>query len=132
MDTDSRLFHERLLRTLQKPLLKDGQYTPIDVRQAGPDDRTNDAMVAGAWLGRRAADPRLVLTVSNLAPTKGYARIPLPADRFDAARKYRVIDRLDGRAYERDGAELVGPGLFVALDGHQAHLLEIYDSETAE
>jgi hypothetical protein len=132
VDTDARLFHERLLRALQQPLLKDGQYVPIDVRQAGPDDYTNDAMVAGAWLGRRSTDPRLVLAVSNLAPTRGYARIPLPADRFDPARSYRVIDRLDGRTYDRDGAELVGHGLFVALDGHQPHLFEIFDAEATE
>ena len=132
LDTDARVFHERLLRTLQQPLLKEGNFVPVDVRQAGPDDHTNDAMVAGGWLGRRATDARLVLTVANLAATRGYARIPLAADRFDPARTYRVIDRLDGRSYERAGAELIGPGLFVALDGYQAHLFEIFDADAGE
>ena len=132
LDTDARIFHERLLRTLQQPLLKDGHFAPVEVRQAGPQDRTNEAMVAGGWTGRRATDARLVLAVSNLAPTKGYARIPLDPGRFDAARTYRVIDRLDGRTYEREGAELLGPGLFVALEGHQAHLFEIFDVDAPE
>ena len=42
-----------------------------------------------------------------------------------AGRQYRVLDHVDGRTYERDGAEIVDPGLFVALDPFQAHVFEI-------
>jgi hypothetical protein len=69
--------------------------------------------------------------VSNLAETKGYARIPLDPTRFQAGRPYRVLDHVDGRDYERDGAEIVGPGLFIALDPYQPHVFEITEAVDA-
>jgi hypothetical protein len=125
VDADLSAFYDRLLAVLQRPLLKEGAYHPVEVRQAGPDDHTNDGMVAGAWRGRREAEPRSFLAVANLAGAKGYARIPLGGLGVRADRRYRLLDHVDGTAYERDGAELLDPGMFVALEAHQPHLLEI-------
>ena len=124
-DSDLMAFYERLLAALQHPLLKEGVHHPVEVRQAGPDDHTNAWMVAGRWRGRRENEPRAFLVVANLAATKGYARIPLGALGVRADRRYRLADHVDGSSYEREGGELVDPGLFVALEAHQPHLLEI-------
>ena len=67
----------------------------------------------------------MFLAVSNLAEAKGYARIPLDPARFQAGRLYLVRDHVDGREYERDGAEIADPGLFIALEANQAHVFEI-------
>jgi hypothetical protein len=125
VDEDLRAFYARLLAVLQQPIFKEGAFQPVDVAQAGPDDFTNDRMVACAWRMPRAAGTRIFLAVSNLADTKGYARIPLDRALFQAGRRYRVLDHVDGRDYERDGEEIVDPGLFVALDPYQAHVFEI-------
>src|SRR5688500_17032748 len=117
VDADLVDFYARLLAVLQQPVFKEGAFRPVDVRQAGPADHTNDAMVAATWRGGRDPVPRAFLVVSNLAATKGYARIPL--DGFRAGQPYRVLDHVDGRAYERDGGELTDPGLFVALEPYQ-------------
>lgn len=130
VDEDLRTFYERLLAVLQQPLFKEGVFQPIDVQQAGVDDHTNDSMVAATWRAPRDAGTRTFLAVSNLAETKGYARIPLDGARFQAGRQYRVLDHVDGRTYERDGAEIADPGIFVALDPYQAHVFEI--TEAAE
>jgi hypothetical protein len=124
-DTALRAFHERLLSVLQQPIFKDGVFVPVDVRQAGPDDRTNDHMVASAWFDRRDRRNRTFLAVSNLAGTKGYARIALDPARFQATERYQVLDHVDGEVYEREGSEIVDPGLFIALDPYQAHVFEI-------
>jgi hypothetical protein len=114
---------------IQQPLFKEGMFEAVEVRQAGPEDHTNDAMVAAAWRDRRDARARTFLAVSNLAGSKGYARIPLPSGPFEAGRAYRVLDHVDGSEYERDGAEILDPGLFIALDGCQAHVFEITEAE---
>jgi hypothetical protein len=124
-DAELRAFHERLLAVLRQPMLKDGVCLPVDVRQAGAEDRTNEWMVAMAWRAAREPEPRTFLAVSNLAAERGYARIPLDPARFPAGRRYRLVDHVDGRPYERDGDELAGPGLFVALGPFQAHVFEI-------
>jgi hypothetical protein len=128
VDEDLRTFYTRLLAVLQQPIFKEGVFEPVDVQQAGVEDRTNEAMVAATWRTVRDMGNRTFLAVSNLARTKGYARIPLDAGRFQAGRQYRVLDHVDGRNYERDGAEIVSPGLFVALEGYQAHVFEITEA----
>ena len=124
-DEDLLTFYARLLTVLQQPIFKEGVFQPVDVHQAGPEDFTNDGMIAATWRASRDSGSRTFLVVSNLGEAKGYARIPLDATRFPTGRKYRVVDHVDGREYERDGAEIVDPGLFVALDAFQAHVLEI-------
>lgn len=122
-------FHRRLLSVLQRPAFKEGAFQPVDVRQAGEDDHTNQSMVAATWRARYQGDPRTYLAVSNLAATKGYARIPLDPARFGEEVSYRLFDHVDAQVYDRAGTELVGPGLFVALDPYQAHLFEIEPAE---
>ena len=128
-DEELRTFYERLLAVLQQPIFKEGVFQPVDVQQAGPEDHTNDAMVAATWRTAHEGGTRTFLAVSNLAETKGYARIPLDPARFEAGRRYLVLDHVDGQNYERDGAEIVDPGLFVALEPQQAHVLEITPAE---
>jgi hypothetical protein len=132
VDEDLRTFYTRLLAVLQQPILKEGVFLPVDVRQAGPEDHTNDWMVAATWRTVRETGTRTFLAVSNLAKTKGYARIPLDAKRFRPGRRYSVLDHVDGREYEREGDEIVDPGLFVALEGNQAHVLEITEVPDGE
>ena len=131
-DDDLLDFYARLLSVLQQPILKEGVFRPVDVRQAGPTDHTNDAMVAASWRGPRDHGTRTFLVVSNLAGTKGYARIPLDPVLFQAGRQYRVLDHVDGREYTRDGGEISDPGLFVALEAFQAHVLEITDGTSGD
>src|SRR5688572_4320935 len=127
-DEELRTFYGRLLAVLQQPIFKEGVFQPVDVQQAGPEDHTNDWMVAATWRAFRESGTRTFLAVSNLAGTMGYARIPLDPKHFHAGRQYLVLDHVDGRNYERDGAEIVEPGLFIALEPDQAHVFEITDA----
>jgi hypothetical protein len=40
-------------------------------------------------------------------------------------RPHRLTDLLTSQSYDRDGDELVDPGLFVALEPWQIHVLEV-------
>ena len=54
--------------------------------------------------------------------SQGLLRLPFPDL---AERRLRLLDRLTGESYEREGQELVGPGLFVDLPPFGAHLFEL-------
>ena len=118
---DGRLasFYGALLTLLRDPLVRDGAWRLLDVTPAWDGNPTWDAYVAFGWrLGAR----RLVVAV-NLGPTRGqcYVRAPLE-DQRDA--DVRLLDRLDGRVFERDADDLATRGLYVDLPAYGHHVLE--------
>ncbi len=62
------------------------------------------------------------MVVVNLSGQRAQGRIPLAWPDL-AGRDWRLEDLLSGEAYVRDGGELAGPGLFVALEPWQYHVL---------
>ncbi len=145
--------YRHLLNVLNDPLLQHGSYCEIDVSPAGYGDRTNEAMIAFLWTPSGAANSGLssgtmaaimesstsesgfhcpgrsrkvgVLIVVNLGGSRAYARIPLPQDICAQNKSYVFDDRYAGKRYDRDGNELVYPGLYVALEAYQPHLFEV-------
>jgi len=146
--------YRRLLAVLNDPMLQHGNYREIDVVPAGYGDRTNEVMIAFLWTpngggssGASSATmnavadstnvsgsgfhcpPRArkvaVLVVINLGGSRAYARIPLPQDICAQDRQYVFDDRFAGKRYDREGAELNYPGLYVALESYQPHLFEV-------
>jgi hypothetical protein len=114
-----------VLAVLRDPALRRGTFGPIQVGPAGEDDRTHDGLVAFAWRGAGADGAPCVVVVVNLRAQAAWARIPLAGAGFQPSRTYRLLDRLDGALYRREGGELSGPGLFVALRPRQSHLFTI-------
>jgi hypothetical protein len=125
VDARAADLHRRLLGALAERALHDGVWEPVDVRQSGADDHTNEWVVASAWRSPWAGETRWWLLVSNLGPATAYVRIPLDASRVAPGRRYTFADRLDGASYVRDGDEMLDPGLFVALPPGEAHVLEV-------
>ncbi|MFF9803372.1 alpha-amylase, partial [Streptomyces rochei] len=74
-------------------------------------------------------DTRHVVVV-NYADRPAQARLPLPWDDLRGGH-HRLTDLLTDRTYDRDGDELTGPGLFVALDAWDAHVLSAPARETS-
>jgi len=60
----------------------------------------------------------------NLSSAPAQARVPLPWQDL-TSRTWRLTDLLHDVTFERDGDELVAPGLFVGLDPWQCHLLAV-------
>ena len=119
-------FYERLLAVLQQPIFKEGVFQPVDVRQAGPEDHTNDAMVAATWRTRpRERDPHVPRGVQPGGDEGVRAHPARPRAVPGRPAAIASCDHVDGRDYERDGAEIADPGLFIALEPYQAHVFEI-------
>jgi hypothetical protein len=68
------------------------------------------------------ADRHVVVVNLSQAPAQG--RIPLPWPGL-ADRNWRLTDLESGEEWERDGAELASPGLFVEMRPGQSYLLEV-------
>ena len=111
-----RRHYERLLAIASHSVLHEGVMRPVEIRPAF--DATHEGLVAFLWsLGR---EHRLV--VVNLHDRHGQAHLPLPGAAV-AGVVHRLEDLLDGRLYDRAGAELVAPGLHVLLGPHRGHVL---------
>lgn len=127
-DVETALFYERILDVLQDPIFQNGAFQQREVKSAGWGDASNESLLALSWTppeSRNARNALGFLVVVNLSGARAYARIPLPAESFSAGMKYIFYDRYEGKRYERDGDELLWPGLYVALEGHQPHIFEM-------
>jgi hypothetical protein len=87
-----------------------------------PDNQSCRNLVTWSWAGDHDGDRHLV--VVNLSGQPAQARIRLDAPDL-AGRSWRFTDILTQDVFERDGDELTGPGLFVALGPWQFHLLAV-------
>lgn len=114
--------HDLLLRATAEPVFRHGHWQPCE-RAGWPDNRSYESLVA--WVWSLGAERRLAVANLSARRSQGLVRVPFPDL---AERRLRLVDRLTGEAYERDGQELVGPGLFVDLPPFGAHLLELRDA----
>jgi hypothetical protein len=116
---DARLrdFYGRLLRAATA--VRRGEWRPLT--PAGrPDNDTHRNLLAWTWTHE---DTRHLVVV-NHCDRPARARLPLPWDDLRGA-GYRLTDLLTEQTYDRDGDELADPGLFVALDAWQGHVLSV-------
>jgi hypothetical protein len=118
-DEDLRGFHHRLLAAVQETGMRSGRWQLLDCT-GWPDNPTHQNLLAWCWTN---GDRRHVAVV-NLSPDPAQGRLPLPWAELPG-RPWRLTELLADTTYERDGDELVDPGLFVALDGWRCHLVSL-------
>lgn len=75
-----------------------------------------------AWCWRDGERRRLVVINYSAAPAQ--ARVRLPWDDI-RGKAWRLVDRIGGQTYDRDGDEMAGPGLYVVLRSWQSHVFDI-------
>ena len=74
-----------------------------------------------AWCG--AERGRYVIVV-NFAANQGQCRLPLPFPDF-RGKQVRLTDLLGNEIYDRDGSEIVDPGLYVDHAPWQYNVFEL-------
>lgn len=112
-------YYHKLLRETRDPVFHTGLWYLFELRPPGPNDPTWRNLLAYGWC-ERDRDYRLI--VVNLTPVRSYARLPLGFWSELGGRTWRLHDIQDDSTYVRDGNEMVGPGLFVALDAYESHV----------
>jgi Alpha amylase, catalytic domain len=118
IDRDLHEFYSRLLRAINQPVFREGQWSLCD-RTGWPDNASFQNLVAWSWLHH---DEQYLIVV-NLSdcPVQAQAQVPWADVRGG---KWHLIDVLSGATYERDGDEMVSPGLYVELGPWNFHFFE--------
>jgi hypothetical protein len=109
VDAEIRAFYEKLLAVLSEDVVRDGEWRRLRTEPAGPDNRSFDSFIACVW---RRQDGGLLLVVVNYSNTRSQCRLRLPFQEL-RNKRLRLADRLGEEVYDRDGTELLAPGLFI-------------------
>ena len=118
-DGELRGFHRQLLDAVHAEGLREGEWRLLDCT-GWPDNATHHNLVAWCWQG---AGRHVVIV--NLSDQPAQARVQLPWNDLQG-KQWWLSELLGGSTYEREGGELAGSGLFVALDGWQWHLVSLH------
>lgn len=116
---DLQAFYEKLLAETNDPVYHTGQWYLFELKPAGATDPTWRNMLAYGWCER---DTEYRLIVVNLTPITSYARLPLGFWSENGGSRWRLHDVQDGSTYQREGSELMDPGLFIVLEGYESHV----------
>ncbi|TCO50688.1 alpha-amylase [Actinocrispum wychmicini] len=118
LDEELAGWYRGLLAVVAEEGMRRGSWRQL--RPEGwPDNPSYRTLLAWSW---SAADGARHVIVVNFAGQPAQARIPLPWTDL-RGRMWCLTDLLTGTDFDRDGDELVHPGLFVALGPWQFHVL---------
>jgi len=120
-DLDLANWYRGLLAAVADHQVRAGQWRLLEAT-GWPDNQSCRNLITWSW----SADPgggRHVVAV-NLSGQPAQARIGLDWPDLPG-RNWRLTDILSKAVFERDGAELTGPGLFVDLGPWQYHVLAL-------
>lgn len=115
-DPGLRAFVDRLLAASATGVRR-GRWALAAV-EGWPDNGSAERLAAWTWT---AADRRHLVVV-NLTEDRADGMVRLPWTDL-VGKAVTFTDLLCGAVYERDGTGLEAEGLYVALDGHGAHIL---------
>ncbi len=117
VDERLRDFYARLLPAAAT--VRQGEWRPL-APTGWPDDDTHRHLLAWTW----TRDEARHVVVVNYSGHPARARLPLPWHDLRGTTPH-LTDLLTDRTYDREGDELTDPGLFVALDAWQGHVLSV-------
>ncbi|HTF70654.1 MAG TPA: hypothetical protein VK638_49095, partial [Edaphobacter sp.] len=99
----------KLLEAIDNPVFRDGQWSLCE-RTGWPDNASFQNLVAWSWV--KGDDRRLIMI--NLSDRAVQARVQVPW-RDERGETWRLSDVLSGATYDREGDEMLSPGLYVEL-----------------
>jgi len=102
-------FYTKLLEAIDNPVFRDGQWSLCE-RTGWPDNASFQNLVAWSWV--KGDDRRLIMI--NLSDRAVQARVQVPW-RDERGETWRLSDVLSGATYDREGDEMLSPGLYVEL-----------------
>jgi glycosidase len=118
IDVALEAFYEQLLGVLAEPAVRDGGWQLLECAPAWDGNASWDRFVAYAWQGAEAE--RLIVAV-NFASSPSQCYVRLPFEDLSAAR-WSLRDLMSDAAYERDGDDLGGRGLYLDVPPWHAHV----------
>jgi hypothetical protein len=119
IDPDLHAFYSKLLEVVNRPVFREGQWTLCE-RTGWFDNDSFQNLVAWSW---RQENERYLIVV-NLSDYLSQAHVRIPWE--DASEHtWHLVDSLTGAIYERNGNEMVLPGLYVELGPWNYHFFQV-------
>jgi hypothetical protein len=116
-------WYRALLTTIASHHVRTGTWRLLEV-SGWPDNQSCRNLLAWSWTGDPGADRHAVVVNLSGQPAQGHISLQWPGL---SGQSCRLTDLLAGSTFERDGDELAGPGLYVALEPWKYHLLACSD-----
>jgi alpha amylase-like protein len=117
-DPYSSAFFQKILSLTRESVFHDGKWNMLDVSAEGYTSPLG--LIVYEWRSEQAWK---VIAV-NLAAGASQGRVRL-ADTVSKTQQYIFYDQLNEVRYDRSGEELHDVGLFVRLEGFQAHIFDV-------
>jgi hypothetical protein len=117
-DPFSVTFFRKILGITNDEVFHSGSWSLLDVVPDSDDTSAN--LMVYEWRSEKVWK----VIVVNLAGNPSQGRVKL-GDRISPTQQYVFHDQLNEERYLRNGAELHSVGLFVRLEGGQAHLFDV-------
>jgi glycosidase len=117
----TRLFYGRLLKALQDPVFKEGEWNLGSVKPAWHDNPTWQNFIVSCWHHERQG---FRCAVVNYAPQNGQCYAELPAELLvESGVEFR--DLLSDAVYVREKSVLESKGMYFDLPAYGFHLFEV-------
>lgn len=120
-------FYELLLPTVNSKLLKEGNFTLLEPKQAWQENHTSNCFLAFAWQNEESQ----CLVAINYAEHNSQCYLPLPFDNLSGA-DFLLTDTLSSASYRRFGNDLLSPGLYLDMEPWQVQIFEVEKAEAAD
>lgn len=128
VDTENEAFYQRLLKLLDNPVLKTGEWHWLEAGPAWAVNPTYDSFITHCWRGANG-DKILVVVNYSSFPAQCYLRLVFEEL---AGEKWVLQDIMGNAKYERDGYELLSSGLYLDIPAWQYHVFEIKKLTTGD
>ena len=116
VDEGIHKFYMKLIETIDQPVFRDGEWRLCE-RNGWPDNASFHNLVAWTWV----KDNERYLIAVNLSSSPVQARVQIPwAEASDT--RWHLVDVFSNAIYERNGVEMLSPGLYVELGPWGYHL----------
>ncbi len=118
IDLYSSAFFQKILALTRENVFHDGKWNMLDVTAEGYSSP------AGLLVYEWHSEEAWKIIAVNLVAGASQGRVPL-AGRVSATQQFIFDDQLNEVRYDRSGEELHDLGLFIRLEGFQAHIFDV-------
>ncbi len=126
VDDQIKAFYQRLLQAIQTEAIREGEWRLCE--QSGwPDNQSQENLLAWCW---RKEEERSLIVI-NLSPGRSQGLVQVPWNEL-AGLNWHLKDLLSGENFERNGSEMLRPGLYVDLEGWKVHFFKVVPGNAKE
>jgi glycosidase len=102
-------FYSKLLQVINAPVLREGNWSLCQCT-GWPDNSSYQNLLAWSWIN----ETDRYLIVINFSDSAAQGRVQVVGNAI-REKTWRLLDQFSGETYQRDGVEMLDPGLYVDL-----------------